>query len=192
MPILFGFIIVFVLSSHVSAAHLNDDDINQKDSSPSKLRTELNQEPFERIGIEGRIPLAFYKRQFEIAELDFYDMFNALNEVPDFTMYCRKRAETGTNIKKTYCYPQYMLKRYASETQNAIANTPRRLLAVGAVRNLPTYQQIEGMVEREQEKALEYAEQLVQDNPDLLKQLLKMKEAELLYLQKKQQLKEAN
>ena len=41
------------------------------------------------------------------------------------------------------------------------------------------------MVNREREVALQYAEKLVKDNPTLLKQLIKMKNAELLYLEKK-------
>ena len=162
-----------------------DSGTNIPDKAPAQIRADLLQEPVERISVEGKTPLSFYKRQFEIAELDFYDMFNAANEIPDFTMFCRKRAPTGSRIKRTYCYPQYLLKRHAYETQNAIANTPAGLLAQGVVQNLPTMEQIEALVAREQQQALEYAEQLVKENPAMLEQLLKMKQAELVYLAKK-------
>lgn len=182
-------LVLFVFNFVVNAEGNKVELDRQGNLTPSEMREKINREQIERIDVKGRTPLAFYKREFEMAELDFYDMFNSLNEVNDFTMFCRKSAPTGSRIKRTYCYPQYLLKRHAFETQNAIANTPPQLLASGSVRGLPTIEQVEAMVSREREAALQYAEKLVKDNPSLLKQLIKMKEAELLYLEKKERFK---
>jgi hypothetical protein len=51
-------------------------------------------------------------------------------------------------------------------------------------------EQVEALVAREQEQALAYAVELVKENPAMLEQLIKMKQAELVYLAKKAELQQ--
>ena len=135
------------------------------------------QDNLETIGIISRVPMSYYKRQIEIAELDFYDLYNSLEDESKYLMYCRREAKVGSKIKRMACYPQYFLDVYSQMSQDAFASTPTDKLAMGIVYNPPSLDDIEFLTQREKKKALEYVEELVKKHPALLEKLLKMNNA---------------
>jgi hypothetical protein len=129
----------------------------------------------ERIGVTGKVDTLFFKRQAMMAELDFYELFNAVADEEKFKMKCRKESRTGSRIKTTRCYPQYLLARMSQETQDALSS--------GAP--YPTWEQVEFLVKRDKEEALLYAEKLVEENPELLNKLVAMHQKQQEYLARK-------
>lgn len=141
---------------------------------------------YENIIVESKVPLLYYKKQFEMAELDFYELYNSLVDEPKFKMVCDKRRITGSHIKRTFCYPQFWLNQSAQASQEAFSNTDTSLLRQGIVRNPPSIDTIEFLSSRDRKEALVYVEKLVMKHPKLYQQLLKMAQAEQVYLAKKQ------
>lgn len=140
---------------------------------------------YEKIIVESKVPLLYYKKQFEMAELDFYELYNSLADEPKFKMVCDKRRVTGSHIKRTFCYPQFWLNHSAQASQEAFSNTDVNLLRQGIVKNPPSIDAIEFLSSRDRKAALAYVEGLVKKHPKLYQQLLKMAQAEQLYLAKK-------
>lgn len=148
-------------SASFSLANAAQEDVNAKGSKDNE----------EVIGIVGEKPLSYFRLQMERAELDFYDAFNAIADEEKFKVKCRRESLTGSNIKKTACYPQYVLDRFAQETQDALSS--------GAP--YPTLKDVEFMVTKEKEESQEYVEKIVMDNPDLLKKLIVLNEKQTQY-----------
>lgn len=155
------------------------EEILSEETSPSEMREqmqkEMQQENVETIEVVGTKPLLFYKRQVELAELDFYDLFNAIADEDKFKVKCRKEARAGSRIKTTVCYPQYVLSRMAQETQDAISSGLP----------YPKLDDIEFLVQREKEESMKYVEEIVTQNPKLLAKLIEMNEKQALYQSKK-------
>lgn len=141
----------------------------------SPERKKSDEDDVEVIGVVGQKSLAYFRAQMEIAELDFYDLFNELAEEEKFKIKCRRENRTGSNIKSRVCYPQYVLDRFAQETQDAM----------NSGRPYPTLADIESLVHREREASNEYAEKLVTENPILLKKLIALNNSQAMYEKKK-------
>ena len=95
------------------------------------------------------------------AELDFYDLFNALADEEKYKVKCRREFRAGSRIKNTVCHPQYVLNRMASETQDALNSGGP----------LPDFKDIEFLVQDEKEESLKYAAKVISKHPELLKKL---------------------
>lgn len=157
---------------------------NLDDTSGSIFNAESDTD-VETIDIEGIKPLRYYEKQLELAELDFYDLYNSLADEEKFKMICRRDYRVGTRIRQISCYPQYFLQRYANETQDAWNNTTSKDLASKVVRNIPTYGTIEFLTAKTKKEALTYVEKLVEEHPELLRKLLKMENARVIYEEKR-------
>lgn len=153
------------------------EEILTEDTSPEALKAQLNDEKVEQIEVRGSVPLLYYKRQVELAELDFYETFNMLADEDKYKVKCRREARTGSRMKTTACYPQYVLNRMAQETQAALNS--------GAP--YPKLDDIEFLVENERKESLEYAEEIIKKNPKLMEKLVKLNEKQAEFEAKKAQ-----
>lgn len=144
-------------------------------TSQSPEIKKIEDEDVEVIGIVGKKPLAYFRSQMEMAELGFYDLFNELAEEEKFKIKCRKEKKTGSNMTQRVCYPQYLLDRFAQETQDAL----------NSGRPYPTLEDIESLVHKEREASNAYAEKLVTENPKLLEKLIALNNSQALYEKKK-------
>ena len=129
----------------------------------------------EVIGVQGEKSIAYYRKQMRLAELDFYDLFNDLADEDKYKIRCRKEKRIGSNLSQTVCYPQYVLDRFAQETQAAL----------NSGRIFPRLKDIEALVKKEREASNVYAQEIIEKNPELLKKLIKLTETQSLYEQKK-------
>jgi hypothetical protein len=166
----------FSIGALASSEQPKSEEILSEETSPTEMREQLMSEEVEVIEVTGKVPLLYYKRQAELAELDFYDLFNTSATEKKFKVKCRKEARTGSRIKKTVCYPQYVLDKMAQETQNALSTGGR----------YPSLDDIEFLVKKEKEESLKYVEQIVASNPKLKAQLVKMNEQKAIYESKKE------
>jgi hypothetical protein len=159
--------------SNSDKSDLTDSIDTSNYTNPEMTKQDIDD--VERIGVTGKVDTLYFKRQAMMAELDFYELFNAVADEEKFKMKCRKESRTGSRIKTTRCYPQYLLARMSQETQDALSS--------GAP--YPTWEQVEFLVQRDKEEALQYAEKLVQDNPELLNKLVAMHQKQQEYLVRK-------
>ncbi len=174
-------LLLTVFTSYMSNAtetEKSNEKIEAVDASKSPSNTENKSnedEDVEVIGVVGEKPLAFFRKQMEIAELDFYDLFNELAEEEKYKIKCRKERKTGSNMIKKVCYPQYVLDRFARETQEAMRSG----------RPFPTLEEIETLVYKERERSNAYAEKIITENPTLLKKLIALNNSQAMYEKKK-------
>lgn len=153
---------------------------NESDSS--KILTEeksdiqkQSKEDIEVIGVVGEKPISFYRDQMKLAETAFYDMYNSLADKKKFKIKCRKEKQTGSHIKRKVCYPQYVLDRFAKETQLALTTSSP----------LPTIDKIQEMVTKEKAESSEYMKQIILENPPLFAQYKTLNASVAMYKQKK-------
>jgi hypothetical protein len=155
--------------------YANTTDITKEYVAPEETKQQVLADDIERIGVTSKVPLLYFKRQAMLAELDFYESFNAIADNEQFKMRCRKEARVGSRIKETRCYPQYLLQRMSLETQDALSSG----------KPYPTWEEVEFLVQRDKKASLIYAEELIAKNPELLAKLETMQAKQQEYLNKR-------
>ena len=158
-----------------SFGYADSTDVTKEYVAPEETKQQVLNDDIERIDVRSKVPLLYFKREAMLAELDFYETFNAIADQEQFKMRCRKEARVGSRIKETRCYPQYLLQRMSLETQDALSSG----------KPYPTWEEVEFLVQRDKEASLAYAEELVSNNPDLMEKLYTMQAKQQQYLEKK-------
>jgi len=69
----------------------------------------------ERIEVRGERTKHYFEKQLEKAQFEFIDTYNALNDIPNFNIYCETRRPIGTKIHKKECLPQFFRETMARE-----------------------------------------------------------------------------
>lgn len=167
--------ILITTLSFSSFGYTDTTDVTKDYVAPEETRQQVLNDDIERIDVRSKVPLLYFKRQAMLAELDFYETFNAMADKEEFKMRCRKESRVGSRIKETRCYPQYLLQRMSLETQDALSSG----------KPFPTWEDIEFLVQRDKAASLEYAEELISNNPDLLAKLQNMHARQQEYQTKK-------
>ncbi len=73
------------------------------------------QEPIEEIVVYGEQSLISLRKQVYLAEENFFDLFNALNEDDEFDVQCFDFAPTGTRIRRHACRAKFVVDAEAAE-----------------------------------------------------------------------------
>ena len=137
------------------------DDEQSNEELAAEIQKEL-EEDYDIVTFYGTKPPGFYRRQFQLAELDFYKKFNEYVDVDKFRISCRKETPIGSRVYQTVCYPQYLLTRVARESNfSRTAGLP-----------LPTIDQVERLASKEKEEFAKYSEELVKKHPELFNKLI--------------------
>ncbi|HEY0962281.1 MAG TPA: hypothetical protein VGE69_07985 [Pseudomonadales bacterium] len=86
------------------------------DSGSPRGSAENQREPVEEIEVTGRRLL---RLRAEIVGLEHrtFDMFNALNDTPEFKIHCTESIVTGSRIPERECVPVYMKRARMNEAQ---------------------------------------------------------------------------
>ena len=92
----------FLLSSLLLSFSLSSVSYAFQDESKQS-----SSEP-ERIEVYGQRPLFLLKKEIDLAEVSFYELFNKLNKDSKFDMICNRQKDTGTSISRTVCEARYM------------------------------------------------------------------------------------
>ncbi|WP_289032091.1 hypothetical protein [uncultured Paraglaciecola sp.] len=151
--------------------------INNSSFSKEQSPSQVQQEDTEQIEVIGSKPLYYYRQQMVKTELKFYDSLNNLLENPQYKVKCKKEAvRQGSRITQRACYPQYFLAKKAELTKIAMQTS-------GV---LPSDADVELMVKQEKAASLAYIEKLVEQNPELKKQLFEMYQSKQIFLSKKE------
>lgn len=162
-------------------------------SEPMQNVPETKQKPVEAedeievIGVNNNFSLYYLRKQIEVAEIDFYDAFNALADNEKFKIKCSNQKATGSNIKTKVCHPQYVINRMAQEYQDAwqiaVSRTSPGELPQGA--SFPTLKGIEFGLKEEREASLKYVAALVEKHPELRAKLVTLNERQTILEQVK-------
>ena len=172
--------VVSVFSLMVAAHTFASEEVQQPETqakneqTSEELAEELRKE-IEVLEVVGGRPLLYYRNKFKLAEMEFYDLFNEVADKEEFKVVCRDEAQVGSRVKRTNCYPQYLLTRTSSETQFAIRT--------GAP--APTISEMENLLEQEKAEFVKYSEDLVNQHPQLLAKLVEFGAAKKVYEEKK-------
>ena len=146
------------------------DDTKSNEELAAEIKQEL-EEDYDVITFYGTKPPGFYRRQSQLAELDFYKKFNDYVDVDKFRIRCRKESPIGSRVYQTVCYPQYLLTRVARESNfSRNAGLP-----------LPTIDQVERLASSEKEEFAKYSEELVKKHPELAAKLIEFGKAKKAY-----------
>ncbi|MEL7025527.1 MAG: hypothetical protein AAGL69_17455 [Pseudomonadota bacterium] len=75
----------------------------------------------DEITVQGqRTPFQLEKIMIQ-ARLDFWDVYNSINNIEDYRVVCRREGRAGTNLKGPMrCVPRYFSERMSDLTQEAI------------------------------------------------------------------------
>jgi len=121
----------------------------------------------EEITVIGRKSLRFYKRESVMAEDRFYDLYSALNTDSEFDISCTKVAPVGTLIKSRECIPNFVRFATARESKAIMLNIPHASAALEIkMKQLSLFEKMETLTER---------------NPELLRALVELANAQETY-----------
>jgi hypothetical protein len=70
-------------------------------------------EATEEIVVVGDKSVGQLRREVYEAEENFYDLYNALNDDPDFDVKCYYETPTGTHVKNHVCRAKFVVDSYA-------------------------------------------------------------------------------
>jgi hypothetical protein len=73
------------------------------------------EETVDEITVYGEKSLPKLKLEYEAAELNFYNLYNDINDDRRFDVICREEAPTGSHIKQRVCWPRYELEAREQE-----------------------------------------------------------------------------
>ena len=82
------------------------------------------QEEIEEIIVIGEKSLRSFRNQWVIAEDNFYDMYNSLNEDNEYDVICRMRSPIGSLIKKRECIPAFTVMKTAGLVKSLMFGVP--------------------------------------------------------------------
>lgn len=97
----------------------------QGESDTAKSQTN-DEQVMEEVIVQGQKTTIQLSKAVVQARLDFWDMYNSLNDIEEYRVVCEKVAATGTNIKKLQCAPQYYHDKARELTYNRSASTLSR------------------------------------------------------------------
>ena len=72
-------------------------------------------ETVDEITVYGEKSLPKLKLEYEAAELNFYNLYNDINDDYRYDVICREEAPTGSHIKQRVCWPRYELEAREQE-----------------------------------------------------------------------------
>jgi hypothetical protein len=133
----------------------------------------------EEVIVYGQKPLWRLRRDIDLAENRFYDLFNQLNDEPRLRVTCRKEAKTGSHIRTKICRTQLELDLLEAEAEGQL-----RLGSIGR----------RGQLGGATLGDVRYANQLLRDkmarmaeeNEDVLRALLQIGVARQMYESEKE------
>ncbi len=133
----------------------------------------------EEIIVYGQKPLWRLRRDIDLAEDRFYDLFNELNDDPRLRVTCRKEAKTGSHVRTKICRTQLELNLLEAdaEGQLRLGSIGRRGQLGGATLGDARYAN---------ELLKEKMARMAEENEDVLRALLQIGVARQMYESEKE------
>ncbi|MEL7448685.1 MAG: hypothetical protein AAFN78_05720 [Pseudomonadota bacterium] len=128
-----------------------DDDLRDVDGDAPSYEDEI-----KVLGQMNRYQLG---RAVVRARLDFWDVYNALNDVDEYRIICERVEYTGSKLRKLRCEPVYYREMSRQLTQ--------RSLQLQAGFNPASQRSINSHVKKKKEEADAYMIGLIEENPEL-------------------------
>ena len=123
----------------------------------------------ETVEVKGRLSSGILERNMKIAANEFYELYNKINDKPEFDMLCSHGRMTGTNIVQKMCEPRYQKDARARITQASVFADvdfdPNRI---------PFEQMVQIAIAEDKKASAEHLKSLLRAHPALLEEYLKL------------------
>ena len=134
----------------------------------------------ETIEVKGRLSSGILERKMKIAAYAFYDLYNKINDKPEFDMLCSHERITGTNIVQKMCEPRYQKNARARLIQaNVFAD------GTFNANRIPSEQMVQVAIVEDKKASAEHLKSLLKEHPALLEEYLKVEAIKAQYQQAK-------
>ena len=149
------------------------------DGSPS-----LSSNP-EIISVTGDRPLSFFRKQFQTAELEFFDTLNSYIEKEEFKIECNYTGSSAKRLSLRTCEPKYVDVVEAELVDFSLNAGSQRNIHQTWVERLPSKRKVEQKLEKKRKEHLSLIRTLVIDNASLKLKLLNLNKAKDSFEQKR-------
>ncbi len=146
----------FFIFSHTALATLDSTQ------PASQLWTEHLD--IEAIEVRGQRAKPQLVKEFQLAKLDFIELYNELNDKPLYKVICEYRRPVGTKIAVKECEPRYVKYERASLISTAILSGNR----------MPSDEMVELFTTTQRLAGFEHVAELVKNNDELKARWLKL------------------
>ena len=149
-------------------------------NAQEQTMTEEPTEDVEVVEVYGQIPLGELENILQEAQMDFMKLFNEYNDNPLFEVTCQRIAQTGSNLKREYCEPNFVGKARNAEYQRLSYEYPRKI-RIGN----PTDAQVEKASAKDGDSAMDHMVKLLNENEELRNKYLEFVAAKKAYENRK-------
>lgn len=139
-------------------------------------QTKQKEQDVERIEVVNKVPVYRLKALALEAKMDFYDMFNKINDVREYQIICTRVSQPGSNIKRNQCEPYYFKEKRAELKRQFSNNDISRTISVAV-----SEQQVAAATKEIKAQADEHTIKLIQENPALMERYLEFEKANKAY-----------
>ena len=112
-----GIILLICASSQIAKAQ--EPEV-ATDGPSDEITAVATDEPIDEITVVGEKSVLKLKYEYELAEDNFYEMYNELNDDWEFDVICRNEAPTGSHIRRRICWPRYELELRTEEARSML------------------------------------------------------------------------
>ncbi|MEL7313146.1 MAG: hypothetical protein AAFN07_16635 [Pseudomonadota bacterium] len=156
--------LIGVLLVTTANAQTTDDPVAETEAPTSETEVGPSSEEvgpaddtIDEITVQGqRTPYQLEKVMIQ-ARLDFWEVYNQINNIEDYRVVCRREGRAGTNLKTMRCVPRYFSERMSDLTQEAIIT--------GAP--APTITRVAQLTRNKKAEADRYMIELIETSPTL-------------------------
>ncbi len=177
-----SFIALCVLAG--SPAVLADDVVSNDAEAPPTIDSD---DAIEEIEVLGELPTIQLGKIVEKARLDFWDLYNSLNDVAEFRVVCDRRDTTGTRFRELSCVPAYYSQMATELTNQQSLSTVR---SGGTARGLgarpPNQRNFVRQAQKKKEEADAHMIALIEAHPELREKYEYLRESTEAYERSKE------
>ncbi len=98
--------VAFVFCAHVTCDAAQHETQTEEAHTANEAQV-MEAGVMEEVTVLGRMSTFQLNKAVVRARLDFWDLYNSLNDVDEYRVVCEKVAATGTKLKKLQCAPAY-------------------------------------------------------------------------------------
>lgn len=137
-------------------------------------------EDAEYVEVVNKMPIYRLERLVFEAKMDFYKVFNEINDIKDYHIICNRVNKTGSNFKRHQCEPYYFKEKRA-ELRRQLGNYDIGRMAAIAL----SEQEVAAATKDTKADADAHTIKLIEENPELMERYLAFKKINLVYRARK-------
>ncbi|MEL6868295.1 MAG: hypothetical protein AAFO81_00705 [Pseudomonadota bacterium] len=149
------------------------------DVDSGDLDADQENQVIDEIEVIGRKTTRQLEKIVVEARLDFWGLYNSINNVPDYRVNCERIAPIGSNIKRLRCVPRYYSDKMAEVSQQRMRRDVNGNIQL--IAQPPDQEAIISATRKKKAEADAYMVELIESNPLLLEKYEALLEANEAY-----------